>query len=201
MSNDTSSEKTDIKKETKMIQILNKDPLKDYSISGMTVESIKNKYMKKETFHNIYIIERDNALHIHECLKLKDIIFVNPIQIDYKIINDVEEKTVSDKNVHSTTQIDATLKNIKAAKVLFYTEKDKYSYFENKHRIDATKKLTIYYAINPYKFTENKDLLKINEEKISKEKLSKYFNEYFKYDIAKKETLFNYYKSESRKDL
>ena len=107
---------SETKKETKMIQILNKDPLKDYSISGMTVESIKNKYMKKETFHNIYIIERDNALHIHECLKLKDIIFVNPIQIDYKIINDVEEKTVSDKNVHSTTQIDATLKNIKAAK-------------------------------------------------------------------------------------
>ena len=190
----TNNEANDI--ETKR-NIPDKDPLKDYQINGMTIESILTKYKNGETFNGIYIKSKGNCLMIIENLIFKEIIFINPIEVSYES-TDINQKIEWDRCVYSTLQIDETIKNIGATNVYFSINNINFPYFEYKYKINEDKILNIFYKKFPYKYKENTILITDSETKIEKEKLSKYFNKYFMYN---KNDEFVYYESYERKNL
>ena len=195
-----SEEKKD-EKETKILEIPNKDPLKDYFFDGLSIEDIISKFKKREKFETFYILSKNNCLMLKKNFEMKDIIFINPIEVCYKLINNENNIIDYDKCVHSTMQIDETINNAVATEAFFYSRELKYSYFENKFLIAKEKNLKIYYANNSYKFVENHNLLNELEENIEKEEFSKYFDKYFKYNIEDNNKTFIYYESDNRIDL
>ena len=103
-----SEEKKD-EKETKILEIPNKNPLKDYYFDGLSIEDIISKFKKHEKFETFYILSKNNCLMLKKNFEMKDIIFINPIEVCYKLINNENNIIDYDKCVHSTMQIDETI--------------------------------------------------------------------------------------------
>ena len=200
MSKKISEEKKDTKNVVTYINKV-KDPLKDYKINEKTIQEIINIFPNGGDSIGFYVKKENNCLKIIENLNLKAIIFLNPIKVYYEAINDENQVIKCDLKVYSTIQIEETIKDINATKTFFKLGEKSLSYSENKNKIKYSENLKIYYVKYPYKFTPNKNYFNGEEKLIEKTKLSEYFNQYFKYSIDDKETQFNYYDSEKRKDL
>ena len=78
-------------------------------------------------------------------------------------------------------------------KSIFYSGKLEFPYFDNKCLIEEEKILTVFYTNNSYKFTENHTLFDNLKENLEKKEFSKYFDEYFQYDIGDNSKTFSYY--------
>ena len=184
------------------LNISKKDPRKDYKIDGLTIENIIKKYKKGEMFKTFIIYENNNCLWIHKNNSLTDIIFLEPKETCYQLINNKESKIHIDKEVYSTVQIDEKINSFGATKVFFSSGQLRCSYFNNKHKLPEEKKLNIFYVLDSYTFKDNHDFLNNLKDVIEKKEFSKYFDEYFKYDVGDNNNkTFRYYKTDKRKNL
>ena len=192
-----------INEDSKEKEIVNSniDPLTFYKIDGKTIGDIITIFKKKESIKGYTLLEENNSFDVIENVQFKGIIFLKPIEVTYKSLNDGNIKIKIDKNVRSTVQIDEMIKDIGSKKAFFKLNGETFSYFENKGKLSSCEKIVIFYLINPYKLIENNDFITSSEKTISKIKFSKYFNKYFEYVINEKESQFNYYTSEERENL
>ena len=127
----------DTKYSNKDIILINSDiePLTSYQIKGINIGEFKYTFSNRKIIKGFHIKNDNNCLIVLENLQLKGIIFLNPITVYYEAINDDNQKIKCDENVHSTAQIDDTIKQIGATRAFFYIDNQRYSYFEQKNRI------------------------------------------------------------------
>ena len=184
------------------LKISKKDPKKDYKIDGLTIENIIKKYKKGELFKTFIIYENNNCLWIQKDNCLTDLIFMEPKEVCYQLINNKENKIHVDKEVYTTVQIDEKINSFGATKIFFSSGKIRVPYFNNKFKLTEEKKINIFYTLDSYVFKINRTSFNNLKGNIGKKEFSKYFEHYFKYDIGENNNnTFNYYITDKRKDL
>ena len=122
------------------LKISKKDPKKDYKIDGLTIENIIKKYKKGELFKTFIIYENNNCLWIQKDNCLTDLIFMEPKEVCYQLINNKENKIHVDKEVYSTVQIDEKINSFGATKIFFSSGIIRVPYFNNKFKLTKEKK-------------------------------------------------------------
>ena len=181
--------------------------LTKFKYKGKTIQEIIIAVKNQKQFDNFTWIKEGNNILLNDYFG-KDIeaIFLNSIEVIYEIyrISKSERKKYIQKNVYSTMQIDEFLENNNIDSPTFELNNVQYDYKGSKiFLMTVEEKITMAFIKDEYSLVENCEIIK-NNTKIEKEKLSKYFNDYFLYPKNindSNDSEFIYYLTKNRKEL